>query len=298
MEGNIFSVQRFSLHDGPGIRTTVFLQGCPLHCSWCHNPEGKSSVPMLAFYEEKCTGCGACKRCPQKAHQFEGNIHRLWRQRCIGCGLCAEYCAAGALVLYGRRASVAQVLDEVARDAPFFRESGGGMTLSGGEPMAQPAFALALARGAGQRGIETCLETSGNCSTRDLLAIAPHVQCFYYDIKQCDSAQHRQHTGAGNEKLLQNLHALHRQGACIVLRCPIIPGVNAEQAHFRAIAALLATLPRINEVHLMGYHPLGGDKAAALGMAPFGVTTTLPQQQMQEWAVFLQRLTTARVLVP
>ena len=263
--GTIFDIQLFSVQDVPGIRTTVFLKGCPLDCAWCHNPESKTPAPQLSFDADKCIGCGACAACARGAHLFAPNAHRLDRSRCTACGGCAESCPAGALEVIGRTASVDEVLETVLRDRVFYAQSGGGMTLSGGEPMAQPAFAAELARRAREAGLHVCMETSGCCRRADLLHAAAYTDLFLFDYK-LPPALYPQYTGVRADGILANLAALSQAGAAIVLRCPILPGINDTPEHRDAVAALARSTGGVERVELMPYHPLGLGKARRVDM--------------------------------
>ncbi len=188
MTGCIFDIQRCSVHDGPGIRTTVFLKGCPLHCLWCQNPESISVKKLMSFLPDKCIGCSYCfEVCPNKAHAMLDGRHVMYQNKCVACGLCSEKCYTGALELVGREVTVAEVLDEALRDRPFYDTSGGGITLSGGEPLLQPAFCEALLREARQARLHCCVETSGYCDDERLHRIAPYVDLFLYEWKETDS---------------------------------------------------------------------------------------------------------------
>jgi len=269
--GRIFEIQRFCIDDGPGIRTTVFLKGCPLSCIWCHNPEGVGTESVLFFQPDKCIGCGYCVRvCEHDAHAITPEGHGLDRAQCVACGTCAVECYAGALELVGREVTVAEVLDEVVRDEAFYRTSGGGMTLSGGEPLLQIDFAEALLMGARDRGLHCCVETSGLVAESRLARVMPHVDLFLYDLKETDPERHRKYTGQSNTRVLANLRFLHDQGASILLRLPVIPGLNDRSDHFSAVAALYHSLPGITGVQIMPYHPLGTGKLERLGVCPDG----------------------------
>jgi pyruvate formate lyase activating enzyme len=237
----VFDIQRFSIHDGPGIRTTVFLKGCPLRCAWCHNPEGISAGPVVSFLPERCVGCGHCGRaCPNGVHAVRDSdgAHVLLRERCVACGRCAEGCYAGALETIGRDMTPADVMAEVLADGPFYANSGGGMTLSGGEPFGQPAFAMDLLRLAKSHGLHCCVETSGAVPTATLLAAAEFVDLFLYDVKDTDDARHRVHVGAPNTLPLANVRALVSRGAAVRLRVPLIPGYNDFADHLDGVAVL------------------------------------------------------------
>ena len=271
MTGMIFDIQRFSIHDGPGIRTTVFFKGCPLNCRWCHNPESKTLRAQLSFNPERCIGCGACfQRCPRQVHTLIGEIHHIDRQRCLACGSCTESCHAEALELVGRRVEVGEVITEVLKDRPFYETSGGGMTLSGGEPLMQIDFAFALLEHARQESLHTAVETSGYAEWKELERIRPLVDLFLYDIKETDPRKHREFTGVDNVRILDNLRELHAAGSRVVVRLPLIPGWNDSDAHFRGIAALARELPRADGFEIMPYHRLGESKLERLGLSGDG----------------------------
>jgi len=283
--GSIFNIQKFSLNDGPGIRTTVFLKGCMLRCLWCHNPESHSSKPQLMLYREKCIGCGECvRRCPRQLHSFsEDGEHRIDRQRCAACSSCVDGCA-GALEIVGREASVEDILREVEKDRRFYEHSGGGMTVSGGEPLMQPEFTLALLREAKGRGLHTCLETCGYAPWEKLQALIPFVDLFLWDVKETDDALHREFTGVSAERILDNLRRLSDAGASIVLRCPLIPGYNDRPAHLAAIAALAEELTGVIRVDVEPYHPLGKGKSESLGKEYAPGDLTFPENEtVQQW---------------
>lgn len=266
--GRVFEVQRFCLHDGPGIRTTVFFQGCPLRCVWCHNPEGAADHALLSFQPDKCVACGWCVQvCPRNAHVVDPHTgrHGLARERCTVCGACVTRCYAGALELVGRTVTVTAVLAEVLEDEPFYATSGGGMTLSGGEPLAQVDFAAALLQAARARGLHCAVETCGAVPYARLERILPLVQLFLYDVKAVDPQLHRRCTGADNARILANLRQLQAAGACIRLRLPLVPGLNDDAAHLEAAAALARELRPADGVELMPYHRLGTSKQARFG---------------------------------
>lgn len=266
--GRVFNVQRFSIHDGPGIRTTVFLKGCPLACVWCHNPEGLSPASEIVRNEARCTACGACRR----ACAFDND-----RSRCVRCGACAEVCPTGARQLVGREVGVGDLLAEILRDEPFFDESGGGVTLSGGEPLLQAAFAAALLSAARDRGVHAALDTSGFAPREVLLAVASLADLVLYDVKLVDSARHCAASGVPSGPILDNLRALAAVHPAIWLRVPVIPGINDDDANLAAIARLAAELPGITRVHLLPYHRTAMAKFARIerpyaleGLAPPG----------------------------
>ena len=266
IKATVFDIQRFSVHDGPGIRTTVFLKGCPLNCLWCHNPESKSKYPELMIYEKSCIGCGEClSACPDNLHKFDDKLHTVDRVSCIGCGKCASACVSGAITVCGKEMSVSEVLSEVVRDKSFYDNSGGGVTVSGGEPLMHADFCHALFTLAKGEGISTACETSGFGKWENLERLASVTDIFLFDYKETSPERHREYTGADNSIILGNLARLDSIGAKIVLRCPIIPGLNDREEHFLGIAAVANKYPSIIRVELEPYHSLGKSKADAIG---------------------------------
>jgi len=258
-KGLVFNIMRFALHDGPGIRTTVFLKGCPLRCWWCHNPESQQAQPEVIHFEERCIRCGECVRaCPHGALALDEQL-RLDADRCERCGECAEACPTDARQLAGRWMSVPEVLAEVARDQVFYDESGGGMTVSGGEPLMQREFVEALLAAAHGRGLHTVLDTCGLAHARVLERVRPHVDLFLYDLKVMDRAAHRRYTGARNDRILRNLQSLAGSGAAVIVRLPVIPGVNDGAANLDALCAFLTPLG-LRAIDLLPYHRIGSDK--------------------------------------
>lgn len=270
--GTIFGIERFCTGDGPGIRTTVFLKGCPLRCAWCHNPEGLSRQQSISFAEETCIACGRCvETCEHGAHHLMDasdnapGLHLYDRTRCAVCTRCIQACPTGALEVVGRHVSVEDVLHEVLQDRPFYSRSGGGLTLSGGEPTAQFEFALALLTVAKREGVHCCIETSGHTSWQNFAQLLPLVDLFLFDFKESDEKRHLDYVGQSNEVILRNLKALHDLGAKIQLQCPIAPGYNDREDHLQGICAIAKALPGITGVRLLPYHPLGTDKLRKLG---------------------------------
>lgn len=290
MNGVVFDIQRFAIHDGPGIRTVVFLKGCPLHCLWCHNPESQSASPEIFYSPEKCIGCRACEIvCAHGGHEFINGEHIYQRQNCVRCGECILECYAQALEISGRTMSVEAVLQEVLRDQPFYQSSAGGITLSGGEPLQQFEFTRALLHSAKEAGLHTCLETSGCSAWVHYAAILPDVDLFLYDIKETDPGRHIDFTGVSNALILENLQALEQAGANLILRCPIIPGLNDRPEHIKQIAAIANQLAKVQEIHILPYHPLGKSKSQKLGKEAILNDVVAPdEKQVQQWLDLLK----------
>ena len=267
MKGRLVDIKRFAVHDGPGIRTTVFLKGCSLRCIWCHNPESRRGEPELAFLAHKCTGCGACADvCPQNAHRLADGHHDLLRDRCVACGRCAEECLSDALILYGREREAADVAADILEDAPFYETSGGGATLSGGEPLLQPDFCAELFSLLRQHRIHCALDTCGNVPWTAFERLLPLTDLFLYDLKHPDPERHRQLTGCDNRLILDNLRRLSDAGKPIEVRMPLVPQHNMEPETLRQAGRILADCHAVTAVRLLAYHDFARSKFTAVGL--------------------------------
>ena len=263
--GVIFNIQRFSTQDGPGIRTTVFIKGCPLRCIWCSNPESQRVPPEIAHRNSLCDQCGLCVAiCRLHALSLTADGVRIDRAACNNCGDCIAVCEPGALKSYGKGMSVNEVYGEVARDRPFYEESGGGMTVCGGEPLVQPDFAAGLLERCRDSGIHTRLYTCGHASPAVWDQVLRHVDLLLFDIKTMDPYLHQEVTGQSNDVILRNLELAIGSGIPVIARVPIIPGINDSEDAISKTAKYLAGLGRIKEVSLLGYHRLGESKYAML----------------------------------
>lgn len=282
--GTIFNIQKFSINDGPGIRTTVFMKGCPLNCLWCHNPESKSRKTEIFFDARKCVGCRSCEVCPYGCHVFTDTEHIFNREKCIACGKCAAECYTDALELVGTEKSVEEIIAEVMKDEAFYENSGGGMTLSGGEPMFQFDFTYELLKRAKENGLHTCIETCGFAKREQYEKIADLVDIFLFDYKETDPGKHKEFTGVTNELILENLKKLDEKGCKTVLRCPIIPGLNDTDEHFTGIAKTANSLRNVLEINVEPYHPLGKGKSEMLGKEYFSDDLSFADDNaVKEW---------------
>ena len=268
--GMIFDIKKFSIHDGPGIRTTVFFKGCPLSCWWCHNPESQALEPEMMFRENRCIRCEACRVvCEHEAISWDDDVISTDVGKCMLCGDCVEVCYAEAREMIGREMTVAQVMAEIERDIAFYDESGGGVTFSGGEPLWQRDFLADLLRACQEKDIHTAVDTCGFATWETVDSIREYADLFLYDLKLMDDARHQKFTAVSNELILSNLRALAEQGENIILRVPIIPGINDDDENIRQLGAFAATLPNVNQMSLLPYHPTAVEKYRLLRRPPF-----------------------------
>lgn len=264
--GTIFDIKRYAIHDGPNIRTTVFLKGCPLRCVWCHNPEGMDASIQLLWNAASCLGCGACiEACPHDALSLENRTLTRDETQCQVCQTCVSTCPALCHESTGREATVDEVLIEIQKDIPFFDQSGGGVTFSGGEPLMQPQFLLDLLQACGRLGLHRAVDTSAHAPTHRVQEIAAHTELFLVDIKHMDPSIHRHYTGVDNALILRNIEMLSKEGAAIIIRIPLIDGFNTDETHLKRSAQFLASLHGIQRVDLLPLHTIARGKYKKLG---------------------------------
>jgi pyruvate formate lyase activating enzyme len=282
----VFNIQRCSIHDGPGIRTTVFFKGCPLHCDWCHNPESLDGSPEVAITGEKCASCGACVvACPETDGDRPARESDWDEGTCRRCGACAEVCPSGARELIGEPRGVADLVAEIERDRPFFESSGGGVTFSGGEPLCHPTFLADCLEACREKGLHTAVDTSGFASRRVICDIARLADVLLYDLKHMDPEAHERHTGVDNRRILENLRALSGENAEIWIRFPLIPSFNDDDANLEAMALYVGSLPNAHPVFVLPYHAIGVDKYRRLGRRPPEVDYGSPSEDEIERVV-------------
>jgi pyruvate formate lyase activating enzyme len=308
--GTIFDIKKFSIHDGPGIRTTVFFKGCPLRCVWCHNPEGQSMSAEIIFFPDRCSVCGRCVSvCPNQAiipkdvscevngvHPNQAivlkdssqelnrahEIHTL-REKCVACGACVKACPRGAREVAGRVVTSDELIREIMKDVVFYDSSGGGVTFSGGEPLLQPDFLLALLRECKEREIHTAVDTCGFVKWETLSSIIPYADLILYDLKCMDSDMHYELTGRGNEEILENLRRLSKANCNVIVRFPLIPGINDNDENITCMGEFVLSLRhggRLPRVDILPYHKMGLDKYLRLGRAYSLPYVTQPKDEM------------------
>jgi pyruvate formate lyase activating enzyme len=275
IEGKVLRIERFAIHDGPGIRTTVFLKGCPLRCAWCHSPESQQLQPEFMPRPERCVRCLACNEsCPQHAVRPAAEGGAVAPDACDTCGACAEACPTGARELVGRTMSVEAVMAEIERDRIFYDESDGGVTFSGGEPLMQPGFLGEMVATCRASGIHTAVDTCGHADTTALLDVARDADLFLFDLKLMDEERHQAYTGASNVRILHNLERLASVHGNVLVRFPLIPGVNDDDRNVREIGAFLASL-KLTRIDVLPYHRAGLAKYERL-QRPYPLAGTQP----------------------
>jgi pyruvate formate lyase activating enzyme len=291
-KGIVFDIQKFALDDGPGIRTVVFLKGCTMRCAWCCNPESQHKNPELGFHTTRCNNCGNCiTSCTEKAITAGASAITINFDQCSACGKCTEVCPKNALRIFGYPVTAEEIINEVIKDEAYFKNSGGGLTLSGGEALVQVDFSFELLKLAKEKGLHTCIETAGNIPQSSLLRVLPFVDRFLFDYKHTNPELHKKWTGVTNELILSNFDYLYHLGAEIVMRCPIIPTVNETVEHFNGIGAMSSKYPGLKGVEVMPYHEYGVDKYLQIGRKPFRLETgTATKLQKQAWRDRLEQM--------
>jgi pyruvate formate lyase activating enzyme len=294
--GLVFNIQRFSIHDGPGIRTSVFLKGCPLRCFWCHNPEGRLLRPEIRYTPGRCIACGACvEACPNNAHALRDGVHIFSRETCRDSGECAEVCYSGALELTGRVMSVDQVMEEVMHDRPFYESSDGGVTITGGEPSLQDDFTIGILSRCKEKGIHTAIETCGESPWSTLESILPYTDLVMMDIKLITPEKHLESAGRPNDRILANARNLARTAKPLIFRTPVIPNVNDSEEEFGKILTFVKELfdQRSGSnitYELLPFHKLATDKYAGLGLDYAAATLAPPsRERMRELTEIAER---------
>ncbi len=279
IDGCVLNIQRYSTHDGPGIRTTVFLKGCPLHCQWCHNPESQSFSPEPMTDFSRCITCGACKPVCRS-----GGPYPAGHADCASCGACTQACPSEARSLAGFKLTDGELFAAIARDRIFFDQSGGGVTISGGEPLAQPQFSLEVLKRCRESGIHTAVETCGYADRKTMMDVCGQADLVLFDLKGIDDANHKKNTGVPARPILDNLSALDGSGARIWLRIPFIPGFNADDSELELMAAFASELKNAERLYLLPYHRMGEGKLAKLGRASGTAGTEAPEIEVLQAA--------------
>lgn len=282
-ELRVTEIQRFCMHDGPGLRTTVFLKGCPLRCAWCHNPETQKYNKELLFYHNKCIACSTCVNvCPHGVHIIEEQ-HTLDRGKCALCGECINVCPTKAVDICGREMEIGNILTLIEQDRAFYGHIG-GVTLSGGEPFAQKENTVALLKACKEKGFHTAIETCGYADTDVLRSAMPFVDLFLWDVKDTDDVRHKKYTGVSTQRILENLVLADANGAKTRLRCILINGINTNEAHYHKVAKIASSLSHCEGVEWIPYHAYGGTKATFLGEEDNGKKEWIPTPEQMEHA--------------
>jgi len=267
IRGIVFAVKKYSIHDGPGIRTSVFFKGCPLNCWWCHNPECISTEREIYIWDDKCIGCGDCSNiCSTGAIYPIQDFIQTDMKKCTLCGKCVEVCPSGAREIIGKKITVSQLMEEIKKDTIFYDDSGGGVTFSGGEPLTQPLFLSALLHECKQQKIHTAVDTSGYASTKILIEISKSVDLFLFDLKFIDDFKHKKYTGVSNQIILKNLKELSSINKKIIIRIPIVPGINDDHKNILKISEFVASLKNVSQVDVLPFHKIGVEKYKRFGM--------------------------------
>ena len=265
IDGLVFDIKKYAIHDGPGIRTTVFFKGCPLNCLWCHNPESRQDRAELGFRKNRCIGCGQCaEACPREAISLVENHPVTDVEKCVLCGRCVDVCIAGAREIIGHRMTVSEVMAEVERDVIFYDQSGGGVTFSGGEPLMQPDFLVALLNRCRELNIHTAVDTSCYAEPDVIKSVAEKTDLFLCDIKHIDNEMHERFTGVGNKLILDNIKLISQAGKKIVIRVPVIPGFNDDPANIEATGEFAASIAGVGRIDLLPFNRGGIEKSARL----------------------------------
>ena len=282
--GNVFDIQRFSIHDGPGVRVTIFLKGCSLRCKWCHNPEGQETKKSLRFIPNLCINCQTCQKCPNEVHSFVNNIHNIDFSKCVGCGYCVNNCPSKALILYGKDMSPKEVAEEVLKDKDYFQEEG-GVTFSGGEPLLQPDFIIDCVKEIKKDipNIHVCIDTAGNIPYENIKKVYDIANIFLFDIKAITENIHILGTAHSNKLILENLHKIDESGKDLWIRIPVIPTINDSDEELNLIADEILSLKNVKRVTIIPYHSLGHTKYDEMGMEyKYDYNNSISNERLEE----------------